>query len=95
MNDDIKTRNDFFPEVPSKPTTTPPEAKIIQAHWHGVQSILIPAMCLGSMKLGFEYGGHLFAVVVLYMIGARAGAQKPEGLPDIQEMMRIIVSRIK
>lgn len=91
--DEIHGRHDFAPPSTPRGTTLPPEAKTVREVMHGIRDIAIPAMCLLSMKLGFEHGGYLFAAVVLYIIGANAGARKPEGLPDVQAIMAAMTRR--
>lgn len=80
------------PKGPPLPraTSLPPAAKTVQVVMHGLRDLAIPAMCLLSIKLGFEQGGWLFAVSVIYTLGGNMGLRKGEGSVDVADIINLL-----
>jgi hypothetical protein len=71
-------------------TSLPPAAKTIQVAMNGLRDLLIPAMCLASMKMGFEQGGWLFGISVIFILGGNMGLRKAEGSVDVGELISML-----
>ena len=78
MSDDIRTRNDFEPDIPEiRGTTLPPAAKLSREVLHGLRDILIPLMCLGAAKWGLV-SGEIFAGAVFIVLGGNMALRRGE-----------------
>lgn len=86
MPPDIKTRGDFSPTVPARPTSMPPKGKVWQAAAPVVLHSLALLCTFGGALLGHVTNDFLQKVIEWTIIGGFA-ASTPRGVLDAIKAM--------